>query len=428
MNEDLLHYIWKFQLFNHSDLKLTNGESLFIKNAGLHNFDSGPDFFNSRLKIDSTTWAGNVEIHLFSSDWYQHKHQDDEAYDRVILHVVWENDKQVEQLNGTPIPTLELKGRVSKSVIEKYADLKTSEAWIPCENDIRKVNALIKEQVISQKLVERLEQKSERINQLLQVNKNNWEAILYQLLAKYFGFKTNAVPFELLAASIDFNIVRKHRQDHKQLAALFFGQAGFLNHELKGNYPLELKKEYEFLRNKYQLQPLKASLWKFMRMRPTNFPTIRIAQFIEIYTKNENLFQKMKEASSVTEMKKTFEVEAYGYWDSHFRFDVPASKKQAKTLGDASINTLLINAVIPLLFNHGEKTSDENLKEKAMDFLTNLPAEKNSITKKWKELKMPLQSAYDSQGLIQLKNNHCRHKNCLNCTIGNTVIKNSKNG
>ena len=427
MNEDLLQYIWNFQLFNPIELVTTENEMVQVVRAGAQNFHSGPDFFNGQVRIGETLWVGNIEIHIKSSDWKKHNHQNDIAYSKIILHVVWEDDDPVFQENGERVATIELNGRVKKSVFDKFNQLQNAKTWIPCESEIKNVDEFAKIQAIERKLIERLESKSNRINQILQLRKNDWEATLYQLLAKYFGFKVNAVPFELLANTIDFNLVRKHRTNEHQLFALFFGQAGFLHSGLKGSFPIELFKEYSFLANKYQLQALDSSIWKFMRMRPLNFPTIRIAQFIGLFVKSPNLFQAILEAEELIDLQKLFKIEPHGYFDSHYRFDVPASKKQKKPIGNASIDILLINVIIPILFNYGKQTDNEKFQSRAIAFLQAIKAEKNSITKKWQELEMPLTSAYDSQALIQLKNEDCSNKKCLTCTIGMAILKPKNN-
>ena len=423
MNEDLLQYIWNFQLFNSLSLLTTEDELVSIVRSGTQNFDSGPDFFNGQVRIGQTLWVGNIEIHIRSSDWVKHNHQNDVAYSKIILHVVWEDDQPVMQENGQKVPTIELKGLVKKSVFEKFEVLQNAKTWIPCETEIGSVDKFVKIQTIERMLVERLELKSNRLNQILLLRKNDWEATLYQLLAKYFGFKTNAVPFELLANSTDFNLIRKHRNNENQLLALFFGQAGFLHSEFRGDFPDKLKKEYSFLASKYDLQALNQSIWKFMRMRPSNFPTVRIAQFVGIFIKNANLFQAIIEATEVSELQKLFKVETHPYFETHYQFDIPASKKQPKKLGASSVDVLLINVVIPILFNYGKHIADERIKERAIEFLQAITWERNSITKKWKELGMPISSAFDSQALIQLKNENCSHIKCLTCGIGNAILK-----
>jgi len=423
MNEDLLQYIWNFQLFNSLSLLTTDGEPARVVRSGTQNFDSGPDFFNGQVRIGQMLWVGNIEIHIQSSDWKKHNHQEDLAYSKIILHVVWEDDEPVLQGNGQKVPTVELKGLVKKSVFEKFELLQNANTWIPCESEIRNVDEFVKIQAMEQKLVERLESKSHRLNQILLLRKNDWEATLYQLLAKYFGFKVNAVPFELLGSSIEFNLIRKYRNNENYLLALFFGQAGFLQVDFKDSFPLQLKQAYSFLDNKYKLQALERSIWKFMRMRPSNFPTIRIAQFVGIFIKNGHLFQSIIEAKQLSDLKELFKVGTHTYFDTHYRFDILASKKQTKNLGALSVDILLINAVIPVLFNYGKHIADEMIQERAIEFLQEITWERNSITKKWKELGMPISSAYDSQALIQLKNENCSHKKCLTCAIGNAILK-----
>ena len=423
MNEDLLHHVWNFQLFNSKGLKTTEGELVAIIRSGAQNFDSGPDFFNGQVSIGTMLWVGNIEIHIKSSDWIKHKHQHDAAYSKIILHVVWEDDQPVIQKNGERVPTIELSGLVKKSIFDKFEILQNSRSWIPCESEIADVDEFVKIQTIERKLVERLEAKSNRLNQILMLRKNDWEATLYQLLAKYFGFKVNAVPFELLANSIGFNIIRKYRTSEEQLLALFFGQADFLQTEFSGSFPLSLQKKYEFLASKYSLQPLQKDIWKFMRMRPSNFPTIRLAQFVSLFVKNSNLFQAIIEAKNINDLQMLFKVEAHSYFDTHYRFDVPASKNQTKCLGSASIDILLINAVIPVLFNYGKHIASEKIKSKALEFLQAITLERNSIMKKWKKLGMPISSAFDSQALIQLKNEDCSSKKCLTCAIGSAILK-----
>lgn len=422
MTEDFLHYVWKFQRFNIHNLVGVNGESIEVIKCGVHNSDSGPDFFNSRLKIDDTEWAGNVEIHLRSSDWYKHGHQHDKVYDKVILHLVWEDDQAVKRANGELIPTLELKGKVSKAVLDKYQLLANSKQWVPCANEFNSVDQLYVSQQLDRMMVERLEQKSGRIDRLLSLHQNDWEEVFYQLLCRYFGFKVNAVPFELLATSLPFSILRKHHTKLFQLEALLFGQAGFLNADFKGDYPLQLKKEYQFLAKKYRLKALDVTLWKFMRMRPSNFPTIRIAQLAALIHKHQKFFSPLLESKEVDQLFDFFQIAASDYWNSHYRFDVPAARNHEKKLGKQSIQLLLINVVAPILFNYGLKKGSEAIKASALKFLEDIPAERNSITKKWEALGAPLNNAFQAQALIQLKNYHCEFKKCLTCKLGNAII------
>jgi len=423
MNEDFLHYIWKFQQFNPKDLETTSGEKLEVIKTGLHNFNSGPDFFNGQIRLEKTRWAGNIEIHVKSSDWKLHKHQNDAVYDKVILHVVWENNQAVYRKNGEEIPTLELKGLVQKRLLNRYQELNESKSWIPCEEEMPSINQILKRQLIDQKLVERLQGKADRIEQILATLKNDWEATFFQLLAKYFGFKVNAVPFEILATSLPFHIVRKHQLNEKQLSALFFGQAGFLTNDFKEDYPNELKHEYNFLKHKFGLVPIDNSMWKFMRLRPANFPTIRIAQLVACLHQHKSLFQTILEIKEIAQLKKLLRADVNEYWETHFQFEKLSKQKGNKRIGDSSLDILIINVIVPLLFTYGRHTAQEKYQEVALGLLQDLKPEKNKITKRWASLNMPLDSAYEGQALIQLKTQHCDFKNCLLCTIGNYILK-----
>jgi len=423
MKEEFLHYIWKFQLFNENELTLVDGSQLQIIHPGIQNFDAGPDFFNAQIRINDTKWAGNIELHLNTSDWIKHNHQIDKSYDNVILHVVWKNDKTIKRLDDHPIPTLELYGLVKRQLLENYNVLINNSDWIPCAKSIHQVEDHVILSFKDRMLVERLEEKSERVNKLLIQFNNDWEEVLYQILVSNFGFKVNSLPMELLARSSPFNLLRKYQNDIQRLEALLFGQAGFLEGEFKGNYAIQLKEEYNFLRNKFKLLPMESSIWKFSRMRPPNFPTIRIAQIAALYAKHRNLFQRIKDAESLNELTEIFQIQNSEYWNSHYRFDVPALKKTDKNLGIRSINIILINTVVPLLFCYGKKLKEEKFVENAIGLLEKIPAENNQIIKKWKSLNLNVKFAFDSQALIQLKNKHCDLKKCLNCMIGNSIIK-----
>lgn len=423
MEEKFLHYIWQFQLFNLQQLKTTVGEKLEIIKVGIHNKDAGPDFFNGQIRLSKTRWAGNIEIHLKSSDWYKHKHQNDLAYDKVILHVVWENDVDVFRENGEPIPTFELKGKVKKSKLTQYQNLLKTNNWVPCEPQLEMVDKSIQHMQLDRMLIERLESKAKRISQILELNKNDWEACLYQLLCKYFGFKVNAVPFELLASSLPYQLLRKYQCNLFQMEAILFGQAGFLEEEMHGSYPISLKKEYEFVSKKHRLKPIDKHLWKFSRMRPSNFPTLRIAQLAQLLSQHSSLFQTIIGANTKKEVERPFNISASEYWNTHYRLDVPSANKQIKNLGKSSTLTLLINVVCPLLFTYGSKTDNQDIKDKAIQLLETLDSEQNAILKKWNKIGIKSDNAARGQALLQLKKEHCELKKCLTCMIGNALIK-----
>ena len=422
MKEDFLHYLWQYKLFSLAELKTTEGEELIIVNSGLHNKNSGPDFFNAQLKIDDQTWVGNVEIHINASDWYLHKHEEDENYDAVILHIVWNNDAAVFMKNNQPIPTFELKNIVDKSILNNYQKLfSKQQRWIPCENQIQEVDSFLLKNWLERLYFERLENKSDLINELLQKSNNDYEAVLFQLLAKNFGLKVNGDAFLQLARSFDFSILRKVRFNELQLEALLFGQAGFLEEEVEEVYYQALKKEHEYLRHKYNLHAI-ANGFQFFRMRPNNFPTIRIAQLVSLFQKYQNLFSNLMELDKLEDFYKLLSVEVNDFWKTHYTFETE-SKKSPKKLTKSFIDLLLINTIIPLKFvylqNRGEVIGEDILK-----LIQQIKPEKNSIISKFSDLKIPSENAFETQALLELKNNYCAKKRCLECAIGNSLVRN----
>ncbi|MBN8695756.1 MAG: DUF2851 family protein [Bacteroidetes bacterium] len=424
MTEEFLHHVWKFRLFDQTDLKTIQGESVSIEKVGTHNFDSGPDFFNAKIKIADTLWAGNVEIHTYASDWLKHDHQSDKAYQNVVLHVVFQSDKEIKRFSGEVIPVLELKNRIPVSLLNKYKYFKTSKSSIPCSAQIKEVPAFVVHSTIDKLLLERLERKSISILNSLALNNNNWEETFYQQIARNFGFKVNAEPFELLAKSLPSLVLAKHKNSLLQIEALLFGQAGMLETHMDDKYALSLQNEYSFLKKKFSLKPIDEHLWKYMRLRPVNFPTVRIAQFAQLVYHSSHLFSKIIEAESVVQLKEYFQISASTYWEEHYQFGTPSVKRK-KQLGQDSINTILINTVIPFLFVYGKQKKDDKYIERALYFLEHLDGDKNSIIDSWSELGLPVKNAYATQALLQLKNEYCFFKKCLNCNVGNYLMKKS---
>ena len=422
MQEDFLHYLWRLKKFDVSQLKTTEGESITIKQFGQHNVHAGPDFTNARIKIGDTLWAGNVEMHLKSSQWLQHKHQEDEAYNNVILHVVLEEDQPVHRKNGERIACLELRKRIPLKLTSTYKKLIHNEHWIPCQHHFNNVLPITRDLWLDRLLVERLEEKTIRLQKRLEQNNNNWEACFYQALSRNFGVKINMEPFDLLAQSLPLLILSKHKNSLFQIEALLFGQSGLLEKEYKDEYPNKLKKEYQFLRQKYQLQAIPAASWKFLRLRPPSFPTVRIAQLAVLIYQSVHLFSKMLAAQNVKEIENMFELSISNYWKTHYVFD-KASAKRKKTLGKSTIHLIIINTIAPLLFLYGKMKGENQFKEKAIRLLEELPPEKNSIIKKWEALGVKVKSADQSQALLQLKNIYCNKKRCLECAIGNAILK-----
>lgn len=422
MTEDFLHHIWQFKLFEQRNIKTENGEPLEILKSGDHNTDAGPDFFNAKLKIGATEWAGNVEIHLLSSDWKKHHHQQDKAYSNIILHVVFENDEPVYRAADNPIPTLVLKNLIDPTLLSKYEAFKQSSDWIPCASSIQRVPEFLISSWLERVLVERIESKSSLILANLKLNKNNWEETFYQHLASNFGFKTNAVPFELLAKSISNSLLSKHKNSLLQIEALLFGNSGLLEQQYLDTYLHRLQNEYYFLKNKYGLKPLEAHLWKFLRLRPGNFPTVRIAQFAMLIHQSEHLFSKILEVESLKELRELLAVSASSYWDTHYIMD-KASISRKKYLGPSAIDILLINTILPFVFIYGKQKQEEHYMQRALALMEKIKAEKNSIIEKFEELGLKPNNAHRTQALLQLKKQYCNSKRCLQCAIGNNLLK-----
>ena len=423
MKEDFLHYIWKYKLFNTSNLITSAGETIEIINFGLHNTDAGPDFFNGKVKIGATTWVGNIEIHINSSDWIKHKHQNDKAYDNVILHVVYNNDKSITDKDGNTIPTLELKDLINSGLIAKHKNLVCQpESEIACGKQIATIDTFTINTWLNRLAIERLERKSIEIQSTLKLNKNNWEETFYQYLFKYFGLKVNAQPFEMLARNTPLKIIEKHNNINS-IEALLYGQAGFLDQEIADEYHQKLKKEYHFLKAKFDLVPLEFSIWKMLRLRPSNFPTIRISQLANLLNQQTRFFSKVISVTNIKELQMLFQIQASVYWDTHYQFGVETANDKTKRLGITTINSIIINVVVPFIFVYGKAKQDEELVEKALKLLESLKTENNIIIKKWSNLGVKSTNAMQSQSLIELKNNYCSQKKCLICSIGNKILQ-----
>lgn len=421
MNEDFLHFVWKFKLFANNNLRLTSDEDLEILKFGMHNFNAGPDFLNAQIKIDGQVWVGNIEIHLKSSDWYLHKHETDPNYDAVILHIVWENDAVIFMKNNLPLPTLVLNKLVNPLVLSNYRSLLfTQKDWIPCEKSIDKIDDFTLENWKERLFFERLEQKSSVIKNLLEQEHNNFEAVLFQLLVKNFGLKINGDAFLTLAKSVDFSVVQKVNFNEHQFAALLFGQAGFLEEVQENDYHLQLKNEYQYLQHKYHLQPILKAQFSFFRMRPNNFPTIRIAQLVALFSKQKNLFSKLINLKELKEFYDLFAIEMHPFWKTHYHFN-SVSKKSHKKLTKSFIDLLIINTILPLKFLY-QKSRGAVDEDSFLQLLKKIKPEKNSIISKFSDLGVWSKNAFDTQALLELKNNYCAPKQCLQCAIGKTIL------
>lgn len=421
MKEDLLQYIWKFQLYNSGDLQTTADEELTIIKAGFHNQNQGPDFSEAKIKIKNTIWAGNIEIHICSSDWILHQHSSDKNYQNIILHVVWIHDKEITDVSGNHLPTLELQSRVSNFLLKKYQQLMDSPQFIPCENQIPAMSELALTNWKQRLVVERLIRKSKPILEMYQQNGNHWEETLWWLIAANFGLKVNSYFFQKLAQSLPQSLLAKHKNNTIVIEALLFGQTGLLNQNFSEKYPLMLQKEYRFYQKKYQLKPIDGEL-QFLRMRPANFPTIRLAQLAQLICKSEHLFSKIKAINSVNEIKELLQLSANDYWHYHYIFEEETNFREKK-LGIKMIENIIINTITPIIFSYGHLHQEDVYKEKAIEWLENISPEKNYITKGFENLHFKNKNALDSQALIQLKNEYCDKKLCLHCAIGNAILQ-----
>lgn len=419
MTERLLQFIWQFQYYNIQELYLSGGEQLQIIYPGIYNIHQGPDFTQARIKINKTILAGSIELHVKTSDWQKHKHDEDQNYRNVILHVVWENDQ--EDYNGVPI--LSLQNRVHRSLLQQYEQWMKQPAFIPCNQQVNKVSDLIWRGWKDRLLAERLMRKSSTIQQYLLQNNQHWEETFWWLLARHFGTNVNASAFEAVARTIPVQILAKNRSRIHQLEALLLGQAGLLNKEFEEDYPNLLKSEYKFLQKKYTLQKSSEGVF-FLRMRPVNFPTIRLAQLAMLIHQSSRLFTEIKETTELKTVQRMLNVTANDYWHYHYVLD-EASTFKAKRVGAQMINSLVINSICPMLFTYGLVMNDSACKTKAVRWLEETAAEKNTLTNGYARLGVSLQNACDSQALLELKTRYCDVRRCLDCNIGNALLKNT---
>jgi hypothetical protein len=422
MTEEFLHYIWRHRQFKHNHLKLTNGEALEIIYPGNLNTNAGPDFSEARIKIDNQEWAGMVEIHLTSVDWFKHGHQEDKAYQAVILHVVYEDNKPVHYANGQPIPTLILKDLFDESFYWRYEQLLQTKLAIPCQNNVASLDSYLKLGMQERALVERLRQKQTAVLKLLQVNKGDWRLTYYHWFSSAFGLKVNTQPMLMLAQQINPEWVMRLNSQTHQAEALFLGMAGFLQNPADP-HSKQLKQEFKHLQNKYQITPLTSSIWKYSRLRPPAFPEFRIALLAAFWQQkaqaldfNSLLHQKTIDASF-------FKVSASPYWQNHYRLGKPSASKHPAKLGTPTANSLIINVLAPFSYAFKSATGQNNAAEQALQILAGLPAEKNKVTRIYQPLGFLNQDAAHSQGLIALHKNYCQPKKCLRCALGIKILK-----
>ncbi len=422
MKEDFLHYLWRARRFNIDNLCTTLGEPVEILDWGEYNRHAGPDFQQARLRIDGTLWAGSVEMHLCASEWVRHRHHEDEAYRNVILHVVLEEDEPVTRSNGERLPCLELKSRITPQLSGMYLKLMHSEHWIPCQHQFYAVPDITRRLWLDRLAVERIEQRTRVIAEIWEDTRNDWEETFFRLLARNFGVKINTDPFEQLARLTPLRLLARYKNNLFRMEALLFGQAGMLQQDFEDAYPQKLQREYRFLQQKHGLQPMSASQWKFLRMRPAGFPTVRIAQLAALVFQSEHLFSKVLAVKNLAEVEHMFAVKLSNYWQNHYVFDKESAPK-TKTLGRDAVHLLLINAVVPVLFFFGKQRGETCYQDKALELLESAEPESNSIVEHWRKMGMAPASAYETQALLQLKQHYCDARRCLECAVGAAILR-----
>jgi hypothetical protein len=415
-NEYFLHYIWKTKQIKPGILTTTEGKSLEIIQFGHYNEDAGPDFLHAVVKIDETTWVGHIEIHVLSSDWDKHNHQHDPAYKNVILHVVFFEDKKVND-----IPCLALNHKIPKILIQKYHQLLKSKAWIPCAKVLHHLPESVFNLWKDSLLLEKMADKEIHIQSLLRKYTNDWEACFYVLLARYFGGKVNDSAFEMLAERTSIELIRKNIHNPMTIQALFFGQSGLLQTTCTDDYVVQLKAEYAFLVKKYQLKPMDAVCWKLSKLRPPNFPTVRIAEFSTLQNLGKSLFYSLLEAKDKKEMYLLLDNEPHVYWSDHFLFGTTSAYRQKK-ISDKFKDLLLMNAFLPLALVYAKTYGDENRKEWILGIYEQIQSEENKIIKRWKDAGLASRTALDSQALLYLYTSYCEKKHCLSCKIGHHIM------
>ena len=418
MNENLLQYLWKYKIFSKIDFKDSDGNPLEILDFGKFNKNSGPDFSLAKIKTKNIVLAGNVEIHVKSSDWYFHHHDTQKDYQSVILHVVYFNDVDVSELKNAGIPTLELKDYIDDKILSKYQSLENHFDFIPCESifEPKKIPFLFSEET----LLKKLDEKSIEIEHLLNQSKNNYEAVLFQKIAYSFGLKVNAEIYQNIAENIDFKIIQKISQNQFQLESFLFGKGNLLEKETETNQ--KWKREFEFLKIKFKISEQTFPV-KFLRLMPPSFPTIRFSQLAMLYHLQPNLFSKILKAKNIQELKSLFEnVKTSDFWENHYTFEKASEEKIEKKLSDDFIEILLINAVLPTIYTYFKNINPEKT-DQVLDFYKNLNPEKNSIIYSWKKLNVKFSSALETQAFLYHHKHLCSYKNCLNCNIGLKILK-----
>ena len=420
--EELLQFIWEQQLFERKDLRTVDGELVEVLKPGRLHKNSGPDLQDGQVRIGGQLWAGNIEIHIKSSEWFAHGHEKDPTYDNVVLHVVFEHDMDIRTNVGARIPTLELKDRIQPESVAAYQELMHAQSWIPCASQFAQADQSRLSMWLERLLIERLERKCAEVETIYRQLGNDAAETFWHMLARGFGFKTNAEPFGILARVLPLKVLLKYRGDPFRLESLLFGQAGLLQVDFLDDHPQRLQHEHRVLAGLHALKPAPLAAWSFGRLRPPNFPTIRLAQLAQLIAKSDGTFSQLLEHDDPASILGHLDVEAIGYWTDHYRFD-RETDPTPKRLGRSSAELLIINTIVPYLFAMGRARGDEALQERALKLLERLPPEHNTILEGWAKLGLKADTAARSQALIELKNSYCGQRRCLSCVIGVDLLR-----
>lgn len=423
MSEYLLQFLWLHRLYDTSKALTTlDGEEIIVLHPGIWNKNAGPDFLEARLLIGNTKWVGHIEIHVKSSDWFKHGHEKDTNYASIILHVVFEHDKVVYTVNDNSFPTLEIKSYVQTSYLKKYAYLQQTNDFIACAKRIKDVSALIIKSQLDKNLHERLQEKINPVSELLHEHHHDWQEVFYLVVAQSFGLHINQESFANLAKQTPLRLLDKYKTNLFQVEALLFGQAGFLDEYFDEEYPQALQNEYAYLKKLHHLQSMPKEQWKFLRLRPANFPTLRIAQLAALLHDSVNLFSKIIDAKTIKELEQFFMTEPSSYWKEHYHFTKKVPE-QTKGSGKSFAQLIIINSIVPILYRYGKMQGNEQLCAHAIRLLSNIKPENNAIVQNFRRLNIHPENAGDTQAILHLKKNYCDQKRCLDCSIGYKIMK-----
>lgn len=423
VTENLMQFIWKLRLFRTNGLSSADGESLVVVHVGQYNTDSGPDFLMSHIRCEGSDWFGHVEMHIRSSDWDRHCHQQDDAYNNVILHVVWKNDRVIYRGDGTAIPTVVLSEYVDQLLLERYSNMMSTKSWIPCGFQLGSIDDLKKSMWLNTLSIERLEMKVQQIMVILKQFDADWEKTFWVWMCRCMGLKVNADTFQELGEKLPLSILQKYRSNLFKIEALFFGISGLLKQQKNSEYVKQLIDEFKYQKHIHDLESV-SGIWKKLRMRPYNFPERRIAQLAVLFCKNELGVSKILAVDNLAAARKLFKIDSLSdYWVSHFSFGTKAGEKKSVRLGKDAVDILVINVIVVFLFSYGKYFGIETYVDKALELLEEIPAEKNVVVRQFAQCEWHVQSALQSQGILQLKRFYCDRKRCLYCRIGSEILK-----